>query len=272
MGGSLILSSKRAQAPYYVDELGLSIYTIEELCYYIYNYLEFLDDDFINEDLLNFIGKGMGLKELADKTLRWAKSGSDFGQIVLMIEQDVHYLNGQELGDLKARLDWRRSAKPADRLKKKADTLVALKKYRQAIVIYDAILEKERQMALSIKSKGRLLHNKGMAYAKLFMFGEAARSLEVAFPMLDSVEVLKEIFFLQYIDRQAVGEPECLSRVSEEVKAEWTREITDYSLEAENSPEYKSVLDANNQDTYKRQEFFYQLLRRWKNEYRDMVK
>lgn len=272
MGGSIILSTRRAKTPYYVDELGLSIYTIEELCYFIYHYLEFLEDEFINSELVNFIEKSMGLKTLADKVVRWVNSGSDFCQVIYMIEQDVHYLSVSEMSDLKTRLEWRRSAKAVDRLKKKADTLVLLKKYRHAIVIYDELIERERVLKLSVRMKGRVLHNRGIAYARLFMFSEAAESLELAYPMLESLEILKEIYFLQYLDKEAVGNPICLDEVSDEIKAEWETEIVQYMKEAESDSEYSAIVEAANQDSYKKSAFYYELIRQWKNEYRNMVK
>lgn len=272
MSGSIILSTRRAKTPYYVDELGLSIYTIEELCYFIYHYLEFLEDEFVNAELVNFIENSMGLKPLSDKVVRWANSGSDFGQIILMIEQDVHYLNVSEMSDLKSRLEWRRSAKAADRLKKKADTLVLLKKYRHAIVIYDELLERERVLNLSVRMKGRVLHNRGIAYARMFMFSEAAESLALAYPLLESAEILKEIYFLQYLDKEAVGNPICLDNVSDKLKSEWEAEITQYMKDAESDSAYKTIVEAANQDSYKKSAFFYELIRQWKNEYRNMVK
>ncbi len=272
MGGSIILSTKRTKTPYYVDELGLSIYTIEELCYYMYHYLEFLEDEFINAELLDFIENSMGLKTLAQKVVRWAGGGSDFGQIILMIEQDVHYLNADEMSDLKARLEWRRSAKPVERFKKKADTLVVLGKHRHAIAIYDELLERERVLNLSSRTKGRVFHNRGIAYARLFMFGEASESLELAYSLLQSPEILKEIYFLQFIDSEAVGAPICLDDVSPEMISEWKAEITHYMKEAEKEPEYKAIVEAANQDSYKKSAFYYELIRQWKNEYRNMVK
>ncbi len=272
MSGNIIYSTKRTKNPYYVEELGLSIYTLEELCYFIYHYLEFLDDDFVSAKLVDFIENSMGFKALAAKIIRWVKSGSDFGQIMLMIEQDVHYLSVSEMNDLKARLDWRRSAKPVERLAKKADTLVVLKKYRRAITIYDEILEKERILKYTVRIKAKVLHNRGVAYARLFMFGEAAASLELAYSILNSIDILKEIYLLQYLDIKSVGEPVCLDEVSEEVRKEWDVEIERYIKDAEKDNEYKTVIEAANQDSYKKTSFFYDMIRQWKNEYRNMVK
>ena len=53
--GRYILGGKEARLPYEVEELNLRLYTIEELCYYIYNNLPLIGDDFIDERLLSFL-------------------------------------------------------------------------------------------------------------------------------------------------------------------------------------------------------------------------
>ena len=272
MENRLILSTRRVQTPLYIEELGLAIYTIEELCYYIYHYLEFIDDKFINDEFLGFIGKVREFGGMSDKIIRWINSGSDLGQILFMIQQDVHYLNGSELNDLKARIDWMRTAAPADRLKKKADLLVTLKKYHQAIIIYDDLLEKERTMGLSLKMKGKLLHNRGVAESRLFMFGEAAESFSLAYSLLGSEDILKEIYFLQFLDKKAVGEPECMCEADDGIRAEWKTEINRYMEAAVRNEDYEKISDAANYDYYRKSSYFYDLIIQWKNEYRNMVK
>lgn len=271
MGSCLILSTKRAQTPYYIEELKLSIYTMEELCYYIYNYLDIIEDKFIDERLIDFIGNSMKLNGLADKIIRWINSGSDFGQIVFMIEQDISYLSSAELNDFAVRLDVRRSARESERLKRKADTLVNLKKYRSAIRIYEDLLENERVMRIDTETKGRILHNRGTAYARLFMFNEAAESYIHSYNILKDAGILKEIYFLQYLDKKTVGAPPCMDNVDEDVISEWKKEIETCMENAENYPEYKKIIDVSNQDSNRKSEFFYYMIRQWKNQYRNMV-
>lgn len=272
MENRLIFSTGRVQAPLYIEELGLAIHTIEELCYYIYHYLEFIDDKFINDEFIGFIGSVREFGGMSDKIIRWINSGSDLGQILFMIQQDVHYLNGSELNDFKARIEWMRDAAPADRLKKKADALVALKKYRQAVVIYNDLLEKERKMKLSSKMKGSILHNRGVAEARMFMFGEAAESFSLAYMLLESKDILREIYFLQFLDKKAAGEPECMCRVSDEDRALWKTEINRCIESVMRNEHYREMSDAAGYDFYKKSSYFYDLIIQWKNEYRNMVK
>lgn len=272
MENGLILSTTGIETPLYIKELGISLYTLEELCYYIYRYLEMIDDRFIDEDFLNFLRKSREFEGLADKMIRWINSGSDLGQILYMIEQDIHYLNGNELSDLKARIEWMRDAAPAERLKKKADILVGLKKHRRAIMIYNEMLENERSLKIKANMKGVILHNRGVAQAKLFMFAEASESLVLAYSLLGSEDILKELYFLQALDKETVGEPACMLNADEALKEKWQTEIDGYMEAAMQSEKYLEISDAAGFDYYKKSSYFYDLIIEWKNEYRNMVK
>ena len=57
MGNLIYCRETEVTVPYYARELGISLYSAEELCYYIMNYVLLLDGDFIDEDLYRFIGE-----------------------------------------------------------------------------------------------------------------------------------------------------------------------------------------------------------------------
>lgn len=65
--GQYLLCQKTAQMPYEIEEMGLHIYSAEELCYYIYHNLPMIDDSFINEALIEFIRKDLDMPVLAEK-------------------------------------------------------------------------------------------------------------------------------------------------------------------------------------------------------------
>ena len=62
----LILCQKqKANRPYYVENIHLNLYTIEELCFYICNNIYLINYDFITEELINWIQDELQLKDLA---------------------------------------------------------------------------------------------------------------------------------------------------------------------------------------------------------------
>ena len=51
MSGYILCQTKKAEHPYFVESISTNIYTIEELCYYLYHNLYLVDQTIINEDL-----------------------------------------------------------------------------------------------------------------------------------------------------------------------------------------------------------------------------
>ena len=97
--GRYLLGGKEARLPYEVEELNIRLYTVEELCYYIYHYLPLIDDDFIDERLLKFIRKELDLPEIAEKIERFYISPSDLDTTLLMLLTEVGFFSDQEIMD-----------------------------------------------------------------------------------------------------------------------------------------------------------------------------
>ena len=55
MGGLILCRSEEAQKPYYMDTPGIYVYSLEELCYAIYNNIYLLNSDFADEKLIDFL-------------------------------------------------------------------------------------------------------------------------------------------------------------------------------------------------------------------------
>ena len=85
------------------------------------HYLYLLEDNFVCEELLEFLQCELGLTALVSKIRRWVDGRSDMLQIIFMIEQDIHYYTDGELIDLKQRIDQLRQATKAERAKLRAD-------------------------------------------------------------------------------------------------------------------------------------------------------
>ena len=51
MGELILCSHPIAAMPYYIDNISLNVYSLEELCYYIENHLYLIEADFMSEEL-----------------------------------------------------------------------------------------------------------------------------------------------------------------------------------------------------------------------------
>ena len=121
MGGLIYCREPEVTEPYFAGELGVYLYSAEELCYYIVNYVLLLPQDFFNEKLYRFIGVELRRPELAGKLRKWLSQTPDMYQGILVLLQDIHFYSESELLQFKQKLDELRGAGPQELLKKKGD-------------------------------------------------------------------------------------------------------------------------------------------------------
>ena len=61
----LSLCTNHIEKPFYIKEINKNIFSIEELGYYLYNYLYLIDDEFFGESLINYIENELEQKTIA---------------------------------------------------------------------------------------------------------------------------------------------------------------------------------------------------------------
>ena len=49
MSGYILCQTKTADSPYFIENISTNIYTLEELCYYLFHNLYLIDDTVMNE-------------------------------------------------------------------------------------------------------------------------------------------------------------------------------------------------------------------------------
>lgn len=54
----------QAKKPYYIENIRTNIYSLEELCFYLYNNACLIDETLMNERLLDWLRDELGLKKL----------------------------------------------------------------------------------------------------------------------------------------------------------------------------------------------------------------
>ena len=52
MSGYILCQVKKAEKPFFIENISTNIYSIEELCYYLYNNLYLIDSSLINQKLV----------------------------------------------------------------------------------------------------------------------------------------------------------------------------------------------------------------------------
>lgn len=191
MGELLICHETIASLPYYAEGAGVNIYSMEELCYYIAGNTYILDASFMNEELCTWIEKQMGLYKLAEKLRDIMRSQGLLSNFVLAILEHTGYSTMQEMQDIILTLRQMEEKSDFECGKIRADQLMEKKKYLGAIYEYKRLLASGEAEQASDLLVGNIWHNLGTAYARLFLFEEAARCYDRAYSLNQSGESLK---------------------------------------------------------------------------------
>ena len=143
MSGYILCQTKRAKLPYFIENISTNVYSIEELCYYLYHNLYLIDQTIMNEGLCSWIQEELELPALAAKLRSKISKFASAEDIVYPVFKEINYLTYEELKELNVRLQKMNEETPAMREKQKADALMENEMYVHAIQVYQNLLERE---------------------------------------------------------------------------------------------------------------------------------
>ncbi len=258
MGKVYLCQGRLAKNPLFISQLGIHLYSAEELCYFLVHYLNIVDTSFFeSEELYRFLSDEFEMEGLVSKLKRLSPK-TQLAQMILTTVQECDYLSYIELSKFKEGLNLKSQAKPWEVLKSRADFLASEERYYHAIKLYDSILLENLDDDVSTDFIGRVYFNKAMAYWQLFEFENAIRQMEAACRLLKNTIAMKNLYFLHLQNPQITIDIQLLNNMSSESKKNWANEWRQKEQEVE-----EVVAQMNFADYPK-------FLEEWKAQYRKM--
>ncbi len=226
MSGYILCRTPMASVPYYIKNVGTNIYSIEELCYYLYQNLYLVDESLMNVGLCKWIGRELRMKELARRlSILMEHNTVPLEDFACEILRSINYLSQEEMRAYRNQICALEKQSVPVREKLKGDCLMENRKYVNAIRVYRTILEQVAGRPEHPRFSGSIYHNLGCAYSRLFQKEEALVCFEKAYEYLHTREALKH-YLLAYSNAKTPIEYE--SRMAEMKVDEQTRkEIQD---------------------------------------------
>ena len=176
----LILCTKQADEPLYVENGSIRIFNLEELCYYLFNYTYMITIDFFDENFLDFCEKQIEQPSLAQKVKEGLAHKEQLKNIILKVLESSSYYSEDEMRRFEGTLAYLDSSSVMERLKARADMMVKAGKLKTAYDTYQEIL-KNKEEVMSLQFYARVRSNIGVIYTKLFMYEEAVKYFEQAY-------------------------------------------------------------------------------------------
>lgn len=187
-----ICQDKTADIPFFLKDPKLNLYSFEELCYYLYQNVEVLEESFFDENLLRWMERELALSELCEKLRRGMEQGKNGFWCLKKSLWESGYYTKKEIEHIEKMIIQIEQTKPEERGKIRADNMLLNRKYKSAIWEYRKLLKNE---SLERKLEGKIWHNMGTAYAGLFLFARAEECYEKAYTM-ERMEESKQQYLL----------------------------------------------------------------------------
>lgn len=195
-GGKFILcSGVRAIKPYCFYTSGVRIYSIEELCYYLFNYIYMIDEITFNDELYDWIETELILPDRADKLRQLKKQKADLKTIITVILCSADYYTEVEIKSILKQLDDILKKPVIERRCIKAASLLKNENYREAAKEYEIIIHSSEAAELTPERYGDIYHNLGVAKAHITGVREASQLFLEAYKRNNNDESLKQYLY-----------------------------------------------------------------------------
>lgn len=195
---------EQAKKPYYIENIRTAIYSLEELCYYLYHNIYLIDETIMNEGLCDWLRDELGLTRLYRQLYEQLEKKDGAAFFVFPIFKEAGYLTPQESREFQEKLS-NLEVQPADvKQKLRGDYLVKEGMYSRAITQYRGILSRKNPGKLGMQFYASVWNNLGSAYAGLFLYEYAADCFYEAWKTSGTKEAFRKYIstLLMYMTEQ----------------------------------------------------------------------
>lgn len=192
MGLVSICKYQRAGTPLYVEQAGVNLYSLEELAWFLYRNLFLVDMQFFDDRLCDWLIHEVKNPELAHRIRNGVSAGINFQNLVLSVVGAADMFDNGEIMELGERLKALGGLKEQERLKMRADELLENHNDWPAIKEYRHILQMHQNTRLGMEFYGAVWNNLGVAYARQFLFENAAQCFEMSDEYFPSEEAQRQ--------------------------------------------------------------------------------
>lgn len=243
MSNVILCQGAYAKTPYYIADDCLYIYSIEELCYYLYHNAYLLDDRIVSSELVDWIDKELELPAVAREIGRVLGKGDALSKLVAILSNNIGYYAEEKWVELLKEIGKNNKYTIEERRKIRADGFMDSGRIALAIEEYETVLRDTPLNETVLRAK--VYHNLGVCSAKLFMYERAAEYFEKAYTtyantdsyvsMLCAMKLyMKPAKYLEYLSEHKETYEDSLDveRRCEVVKLDWSRQpITKFFAE-----------------------------------------
>lgn len=197
MSRVILCETKEAKTSYIFPNTKIEVFSYEELCFYIYNNISLIVEEYVAIPMFNWIENELGLSDLA-KQLREIKEKetTDLTDLLAAILTYKEYYTIDEVKEFIFQIEHMKGLTKSQFRKLQADGFLRYHKYLKALAIYDEILEKDSE-SNSDAFLADIYHNRAVALAYNFELEEASKCYLKAYELGGKPRSMYEYLLIQ---------------------------------------------------------------------------
>ncbi len=261
---NLLCTGKIAEKPYVCQGFQLEIYSVEELCYYLYHNPMFVEEGFLDDTLLAFIRDDCGLPESANRLARYASS-RDLTVQMMAVQREFGYYPEERLRDFQKSLEAESRRLPYLRELSRADAVLERRRFRMAIRLYEDLLHQENIPGRTADACAHACLGEAFAYANMGFYDAALSCLKTGYEYNGDLLLVKQAYKLCKLGGLEV--PEWVAPESERFP-DWEKEYRTEQDRALARVGSGALGEIHGMDPYRREEALGAYLAKKKDDYR----
>lgn len=244
MGRLIYCIGDKAKSPYYFASTGTRVYTMEELCYYLYHNVETMEEDLAENQLISWIRDELHMGQRADELQEIKNKEHGMKELAVAIFCSTDYYSQEEIANLVAEIDAYFALLPIARKKRHADAFLRYGNSREALLEYRSLVEDREFAYLDEQAQGQAYHNMAVLLARDGMFRNASRYFLLAYEKSGEKESLCQYLYSLKLGGMSAEFNRELNRYFQEKDVMRRIENQFYFIEEnrEYSPEYSNLL------------------------------
>ncbi len=198
-----------AAEPLTIRNTYIRVWCLEELCYYICENADLLEDGFASNELIDWIADECGLKELSSRLKTVRRQSVKLESFIAEILNAAGYVDEDEIKRIGRVIRANRNMSETGRMMVLADYFLRGGHFVPALHTYERLLGMKE--GLDVRQLVRVYQNLAVIYAGLFCYREAAEHYMKAFELEPSEEMM---FGYLAARRMELGDMEYLKLLS----------------------------------------------------------
>ncbi len=183
MAGIYQCVGRYANTPLVIKNTYIRVWCLEELCYYICENADLLDDSFVSNEMLEWLSEECGLRELVQKLVKIRKVSMKLESLVEEILSWAHYVSDEEQKRISRVIRAGRAMPDTRRGMVLADYFLRGGHYVLALHTLESVLNDSGMRGPDAKQKSHILQDMGVIHARMFCFAEAAELFKRAYEL-----------------------------------------------------------------------------------------